>query len=233
MTNESKPIYKCKYCAKAFVKESTLASHLCEQKRRAQQQNETGVQIGYQAYLRFYEITQGSTKHKTYDDFSSSPYYLAFVKFGRHLVSIRAVNTANFTTWLLKTNKKLDHWCKDSLYEEWLRDYIKKEAPQDALERALKEMTEYADNNSSLRNGFTDYFRYGNTNRVCYHISTGRISPWVVFNCASGVEFLDQLTEEQVSLIIPTLDPDYWQKKFKDYPEDTSWVKDILQKAGL
>lgn len=225
--------YKCKYCGKAFVKESTLASHLCEQKRRWQQEKETGVQLGLRAYLRFYEYAQGSAKLKSYADFATSPYYIAFVKFGRYLVDIRAVNPANFIDWLLKNNKKLDYWTKDSFYEEWLREYIKREAVQDALERALKEMTDYAEDNGDLKNGYKDYFRYGNTNRILHHIASGRISPWVVFNCSSGVGFLDGLSEEQVAIVLPYIDPDYWQKKFRDYTSDTEWTKDILEKAGL
>ena len=156
-TSESKTSYKCRYCEKSFARESTLSVHLCEQKRRHQQQNETGVQLGYKAYLRFYELSQGSARYKSYEDFATSPYYSAFTKYGRYLVSIRAVNTASFTDWLLKNNKKLDYWCKDSLYSEWLMDYIRKEAPQDALERALKEMQQYADDHPELQNGFTDY----------------------------------------------------------------------------
>lgn len=232
-TAESKPTYKCRYCNKGFVKESTLAVHLCEQKRRAQQQNETGVQLGYRAYLRFYELSQGSARYKSYEDFAASPYYSAFTKYGRYLVSIRAVNTTGFTDWLLKNNKKLDYWCSDRLYTEWLQEYLKKEAVQDALERALKEMQQYADDHPELRNGFTDYFRYGNANRIIHHISTGRISAWILYNCDSGVEFLDQLSEDQVGLILPYIDPDYWQRRFRDYLADTEWVKDILSKANL
>jgi len=225
--------FKCRYCDKAFAKESTLAVHLCEPKRRWQQEREVGVQLGLKAYLRFYEVTQGSARLKTYEDFVSSPYYNAFVKYGRYCQSIRCVNFTNFLDWLLRNNKKIDHWCKDSMYTEWIHEYLRKEAVQDALERALKEMQTYADDHPELRNGFTDYFKYGNSNRVCYHISTGRISPWIVYNCDSGVEFLDGLTEEQIQIILPWIDPDFWQRKFKDYLADTEWVKDILQKAGL
>jgi hypothetical protein len=232
-TSKLKNSYKCKYCEKSFTKESSLAVHLCEQKRRWQQEKETGVQLGFHSYLRFYEITQGSAKLKTYEDFVASPYYAAFVKYGRYLVAIRAVNTTSFTDWLLKNNKKLDYWCKDSNYEEWLYEYLRREAVQDCLERALTEMQEYADNNTDLKNGFTDYFRYGNPNRILHHISTGRISPWIVYNCQSGIEFLDGLNEEQIKLILDWIDPDFWQRKFKDYMADTEWVKDILQKAGL
>jgi hypothetical protein len=225
--------YTCKYCNKSYVKESTLAAHLCEQRRRHQQQNETGVQLGFRSYLRFYEITQGSAKLKTYDDFVASPYYLAFVKYGRYLVSIRAVNVNSFTDWLLKNNKKLDYWCKDSLYEEWLKEYVRKESVQDALERALKEMQEYADTNKDLNDAFNNYFKYGNANRICHHINGGRLTAWIVYNCDSGVEFLDSLDEGQIKLIMPWIDPDFWQKKFKDYVADTEWVKDVLSRAGL
>jgi hypothetical protein len=233
MTSESSQTYKCKYCNKEFRRESTLAAHLCEPKRRHQQQSETGVQWGYKAYLRFFEFSQGSAKLKTYDDFSSSPYYNAFVKFGRYSVSIRCINFTSFTDWLLKNNKKLDYWCKDSLYDEWLYEYLKKEQPQDALERALKEMQEYADTRPDLKNGYRDYFKYANANRICQHICSGRISPWVIFNSSTGVEFLERLDETQIGIIIKYIDPDFWQKKFIDYVADTEWVKDILQKAGL
>jgi hypothetical protein len=226
MTNVSSPTYKCKYCDKSFRKESTLTVHQCEPKRRWQQEKETGVQLGLRAYLRFYEYSQGSAKLKSYADFVDSPYYNAFVKFGRYCQDIRCINFANFLDWLLKNNKKLDYWTKDSMYSEWLPEHLRREAVQDALERALNEMQNYAD-------GFADYFRYGNSNRICHHIATGRISPWVVYNCATGVEFLESLTEEQIGIILPWIDPDHWQRKFKDYMADTEWVKDVLEKAGL
>jgi hypothetical protein len=224
---------KCRYCDKSFRKESTLAAHLCEPKRRWQQEKEVGVQLGLKAYLRFYEITQGSAKLKSYADFVTSAYYNAFVKWGRHMVGIRGVNPTAFLEWLLKNNKKIDHWLKDEFYSTYLHEYLRREAVQDALERALKEMQNYADEHHELKNGFVDYFRYGNSNRICYHISTGRISPWIVYNCESGIAFLETLNEEQLGMIMPWIDPDYWQRRFRDYVADTEWVKDILVKAML
>ena len=220
----------CKYCEKKFSRLSTLSVHLCENKRRHQQKNERGVQFGLQAYLRFYELTQGSAQFKTYDDFASSPYYGAFVKFGRYCVNVKCVNFLAFTDWLLKNNKKLDHWAKDSLYSEWLQAYVKKEAVQDALERSLLTMQEWADENSSQ---FNHYFLYANANKVCYHISTGRISPWVIYNSATGVEWLERLNEEQIAIVIEWIDPDYWSRKFQDYLADTEWVKTVLGDSKL
>lgn len=223
----------CKYCGKSFKRQSTLFAHVCEPKRRAQQQNEQGVQIGFKAFLRFYETTQGTGRTKTYEDFAASTFYLAFVRFGRYLCDIRAVNPMSFVDWLLKNNRKLDHWCREALYSEWLMGYIRRETVQDALERALKEMQDYAESEPRFENGFSDYFRRGNANRIVHHVVSGRVSPWVIYNCRSGIEFLEAITPEQTAIILPFIDPETWQVKFRDQPEDVEWCKMVLAEAGL
>ena len=234
-SNIAKPVgYTCKYCQRSFSREKTLAAHQCEPKRRWQQEKEVGVQFGLQAYLRFFEMSQGSAKTKSYADFVTSPYYTAFVKFGRYMIDVRAVNPRAFIEYVLKQNKKIDHWTHEVVYSEYLHQYMRKEAVSDALERALTEMQKYVDENTELfPNGFRDYFRMANPNRVCHHIANGRISPWIVFNCDSGIAFLGELGEEQVTQIIKMIDPEYWQRKFKDYLADTEWTKQILKDAGL
>lgn len=230
---KSSPRFKCQFCSRDFAKESSLAAHVCEPKRRHQQRDDPGVQFGFKAYLKFYEMTQGSKKAKTYEDFAASPYYLAFVKFGRYCRDIKCLNFLQFTQWLLTNNKKLDYWCSDKVYTEWVTEYVKKEAVQDALERALTEMQRYADAHPDLKNGFVDYFRYGNPNRIIHHISTSRISPWVVYNCNSGVDFLSKLDEGQLEIVMPYIDPAFWQRKFQEYQEDAAWVKSVLKAANL
>jgi hypothetical protein len=203
--------------------------HLCEAKRRRQEQNERGVQLGLQAYLRFYETTQGSAKLKTFDDFVESPYYRAFVKFGRYCVNIRAINPARFIDWVLKQNKKIDHWCRDSIYTEYLLDYLKVEAVRDALARAIEFSIEWGEQKQSPPH---DCLRYGNSNAMCAAVAAGRISPWVIFNCDSGQKFLSELNSEQVAMIWPYIDADIWQRKFKDYPADQEWAREMLNQAG-
>jgi len=226
---QTKTRYQCRYCEKDFQRESSLAVHVCEPKRRYQEQNEIGVQLGLQAYLRFYEITQGSARLKSFDDFSRSPYYRAFVKFGRYCVNIRAVNTARFIDWLLKQNKKIDHWCRDTVYSEYLVDYLKTEHISDALARAVEQSIIWGEKTG---NPPQDYLRFGNDNAICYDISTGRVSAWCLYNSDSGMEFLARINSEQVAMIWPMIDSDFWSRKFHDYPADAEYVKEILKKAG-
>lgn len=203
--------------------------HVCEPKRRYQEEKEVGVQLGLQAYLRFYELTQGSAKLKTFDDFARSPYYRAFVKFGRYCIDIRAVNPSRFVEWLLKQNKKIDHWCRDSIYTEYLTEYMQIEQATDALARAMEQAIAWSEETG---NPDRDYLRYGNTNVLCYAITTGRVSAWVLYNCDSGIELLSNLNQEQIAMVWPWIDADFWQKKFADYAADTEYVKSLLKKAG-
>ena len=206
-----------------------MAVHLCEAKRRHLERNEIGVQLGLQAYLRFYEITQGSARLKNFDDFARSPYYRAFVKFGRHCVAIRSVNTARFIEWVVRQNKKIDHWCRDSVYTDYLQEHVRSEAATDALARALESALEWAEHTGSSDR---DYLRYGNDNALCYAVLSGRVTAWVLYNCDSGTDFLGRINPEQVAMIWHMIDSDFWQRRFRDYPADTAYLQELLQKAG-
>lgn len=221
--------FVCEFCQKEFQKESSIEVHMCEPKRRRRQRDEPGVRFGMQAYLRFYEVHQGSAKLKTYEDFCDSSYYKAFVKFGNYCVNTHVIAPPRFLDWLLKNNKKIDRWCSDQLYTEYLREHLLIESVQDALERSVQQSIRWEEKTGSPAH---DMLRYGNHNALCYDITAGRISPWVIYNSQSGQKFLSELSAEQVQMIWPYIDSDRWHKKFTDYPADQAWVQDILEKAG-
>jgi hypothetical protein len=202
---------------------------MCEPKRRFQEQNERGVQLGLQAYLKFYEITQGSARLKTFDDFAASPYYRAFVKFGRYCVDTRAINPSRFMEWLLKNNKKIDHWARDTVYTEYLIEYLRVENVNDALARAMEHGIDWAEQSGHPAE---DCLRYGNTNTMVYAVTTGRISPWILYNCESGQKFLGELDATQIAMVWSYIDSEVWMKKFSEYVADQEYVRELLHKAG-
>lgn len=221
--------FKCEFCDKLFSRENSLVVHMCEQKRRRQERHERGVELGLQAYLRFYETTQGSSRLKSWEDFVTSPYYRAFVKFGRYCINIKAINPPRFMDWLLKHNKKIDKWTSDSIYTEYVIDYLASEQASDALERAVKWAEQWSEKNNA---SFRDCLRYGNSNVLCHAVVTGRLSPWVIYNCQSGQDFLDALDPKQIEMIWPYIDSDRWQKIFRDYPADQAFVENVMRQTG-
>ena len=221
--------YACRYCSRSFSRETTLSVHVCEQKKRWQEQSERGVQLGLQGYLKFYEYTQGSAKLKSWDDFVTSPYYRAFVKWGRYCVDVRVIRPERLLEWLLKHNKKIDNWCSDKLYTEYLVTHVQKETVNDALARAIEYGLSWSEKTGSPSH---DCLRYGSVNATCYAVTTGRVSAWVIYNSESGQKFLTELNAEQVAMIWPYIDSDIWQKKFADYPGDQEYAREILTQAG-
>jgi hypothetical protein len=115
------------------------------------------------------------------------------------------------------------------LYTEYLIQHLLVEAVDDALKRAIEHSIKWEE---TTGHPAKDILRYGNANALCYDITAGRISPWVIYNSASGVEFLGNLSTEQVAIVWPYINSDAWHKKFSNYPADQEFVKDILTKAG-
>jgi hypothetical protein len=222
--------YNCVHCGKSFMKEKTLYAHMCENKRRAMQKDEKRVQAGYMAFNKFFKMTQGAKKEKTYDEFCKSPYYNAFVRFGSFVNNVMPIYPERFMDYVIKSGVKLDHWCRDELYETYLFEMIKTEPTESAVQRTLQTMMEWGDVSQAQ---FNHYFNYVNLNRAVHDIRNGKVSPWVILNCRSGKDLLNKLNDDQLDMIAPAFDLPFWLKKFKAVPADVALVKEICSEAGI
>ena len=222
--------YKCDFCGKLFAKEKTLVVHICEQKRRHLSKSEKHVQMGLLTFQRFYELTQKAKQPKTFEEFSTSSFYTAFVKFGSFLVNTAPIYPEMFIDFVIKSGVKLDHWCRDELYEQYIADLIKKEPADGAIQRTIKNMMDWADTNSAQ---WEHYFQYVNLNRATHDIKEGLISPWILLNSKSGKELLKRMNDEQLEIVSPMIDPQFWVRRFKALPADTELVKDVIKEAKI
>jgi hypothetical protein len=222
--------FRCEFCQKTFTKEKTLFVHVCEQKRRHLSKNEKHVQAGLLTYQRFYEITQKSAKQKIFDEFALSPYYTAFVKFGSFIINTAPIYPERFIDYVIRSGVKLDHWCRDSLYEQYIAELIKIEPADGAVQRTIKAMMDWADSNQSQ---WEHYFAFVNLNRATHDIKEGLISPWLVLNTRAGKDMLKRMNDEQLEIVGPIIDPQYWLRRFHTYPADLELVKDIIREAKI
>lgn len=230
MINLEEQPNQCVHCGKKFVLPRTLFSHLCEQKRRALQKDEKRVQAGYMAFNRFFQLTQNAKKPKTYEEFCKTSYYNAFVKFGSFVNNVNPLYPDKFIDYVIKSGVKLDHWCRDELYEKYLYDMLKVEPVEAAVQRTIATMIEWGEGNSAE---YTHYFNYVNLNRAVHDIKNGKISCWVMLNCRSGKEMLSKFSDEQLDMVAPALDMPHWVRRFKDTPADVALVKEICKETGI
>lgn len=229
ITNVEKP-YVCQHCGSAYVKESTLMVHMCEQKRRHLAKSEKHVQLGYQSYVRFFHLSQKVKNQKTYDEFIKSQYYNAFVKFGSFLSNVNPLYLDRYIDYVVTSGVKLDHWCREEMYYTYVDELIKKEPPEVAIERSIKTMIEWAENNNSQWN---HYFKYASLNRAVYDIKDGKISPWIILNSESGRTMLSKFNDEQLNIIFSIMDPEFWSKRFKKHPADLELIKQVVSEGNL
>ena len=222
--------HSCVWCNKSFMQEKTLVAHMCERKRRALQKDEKRVQAGFMAFNRFWQLTQNAKKNKSYNDFADSSYYNAFVKFGSFINNVNPLYPNKFIDFVIKSGVKLDHWCRDELYDEYLFEILKVEPVESAVQRTLQTMMEWGYEHSIE---FTEYFSQVSLNKAVYDILNGKVSSWVILNSALGKDMISKMNDEQLAMISPAFDIKFWLKKFKESPADGLLVNEILKEAGI
>jgi hypothetical protein len=212
------------------MQDKTLVAHMCERKRRALQKDEKRVQAGYMAFNRWWQLAQGAKKLKTYEEFCDTSYYNAFVKFGSFINNVSPLYPEKFIDYVIKSGIKLDHWCRDELYEKYLFEALKTEPVESAVQRTIQTMMEWGDEHNAE---FAHYFHYVSLNKAVHDIRNGHISPWVILNTAPGKFMVQKMSDEQLDMIAPALDVPFWLRKFKDVPADVALVKEICSEVGI
>jgi len=220
---------QCEFCQKNFIRSVTLASHVCEAKRRWQNRSTPLVVLALEAYQRFYRQCQPSQKPKQWEHFAQSSYYAAFVRFAQYMLDVRCVNTGAFMDHVIKNNIKLDQWASDGVYTAFLMRWTRTEDAWDAVRRSIDTATVWAQENHS---NLAHYFLYASDYKIQSDLDRGRISAWFVFCSETGQQWLNNLGPEQTAIIWCWIDPEYWQPNLTQNPVADE-IRHTLKQAGI
>lgn len=220
--------YQCEFCEREFLRESTILKHLCETKRRWSDRDKHANRIGYNSWVQFYNKTSNKKK-KEYMDFAKSAYYTAFVKFGNYCIDAQVLNVSRYVDWLLKNQISIDTWNRDITYTKFIIEHLKTEDPLDAIARSIETTINIAKEDKIQTK---DTLRYGNRNRICFEITKGKISPWMLFHSESGLKFIESLDVTQQKMILEYINPEQWAIKFKKHKNIIPEVKMLLSTGG-
>lgn len=220
----------CKWCNKSFRSERTLSKHMCVKKRRWTDREMSHVRLGFRAFQIFYDLTTNNSAPKTHEQFIQSQYYADFVKFGRACLINQYLDPEGYVNFLVRGAVKLRDWPKDSVYSEFVKQYVRKETGLRALERTVINMAEWG---SEHNTDWQDYFLKATTNRFVYDVRAAKISPWAIYLSNTGQEMLKQLSSEQVNMVEEFIDPKFWMDVFKKNKQEVNQVKSACEEAGL
>lgn len=222
--------YKCSYCDKIYKTEKPFLNHICKQKRRYFEKDTKPARLAFAAYVKFNEVHYRGRTLPTYEKFMQSNLYEAFLRFGKYIVDINALSPSDFIDHMVRSQIPIDNWCRDSEYEKYVGNLAMKESPDRALERTCLLMREWA-----LKEGrdSSDFFRMISPMLATSWIRSGRISPWVLLNCDSGVALIDQLTDEQMMVTASALNIKMWKGKFSRNMEEVLDIRAALKESGM
>jgi len=220
--------FKCDFCDKEFLRETTIAKHMCAPKRRWNDKDLPANRIGFNSWIQFYG-KHSSKKKKDYLEFMKSAYYGAFVRFGNYCSDVQVVNVSRYIDWLLKNQISIDTWNRDTVYTKFLIDHLKTEDPLDAIARSIETCVQLAE---QFKIKTSDVLRYGNVNKICYEITKGKISPWMLYQSQSGLKFMESLDSTQQKMILEYINPEQWAIKFKKHKNVIDEVKQLLSAGG-
>jgi hypothetical protein len=203
--------------------------HVCVQKRRHLQREDKPVVMGFIAFEQFY-VRSMHQKNISFDKFAKSDFYDEFVRFGRYLIDLDAVNKLGFIDFLLRLEIPLHRWTQATLYATYIRELNKSETPIDALERNFLLMQQWA---NATGEPWRDFFRRVETPLATLWISSGRISPWVLCLASSAQQLLARFTPEQVMIVEKAVDAKFWQLKIQHHHQDVEIIRQTLREHGV
>jgi hypothetical protein len=204
---------------------------MCERKRRLiVDQDIKHVKLAFSVFQRFHEINYKGRKPKTFENFAESQLYGDFVRFGRYLLHLNAIDPKAFVDFLIKTEVKINKWDSPSVYETYIRELNKKETATAAIQRNFMLMTQWSNDTGE---NWIDFFRKISPSQATLWIKSGRISPWILFTASSSADLFSRLSDEQLALVQENIDPDFWRVKLQRAKEEVDHIKTILDEAGL
>lgn len=227
MNNE----FTCEFCNKSFIREGSFFAHSCAKKMRwLDKENKNNV-LGFTAYKRFYTLTGFAKKRQLgMKDFIESKYYNDFVSFGRFLNDAMVVAPEAYIDHVIKNSIKLKDWTKPSVYETFLKSLTFKEDPEDAIERSLIWIQDWC-NEKDIQ--ISEFFKTISVNRLVDAMRSGKISPWLMYVCNTGVDVLNNFDSSQVKLLGPLLEQKVWSYKLHKNQKLVKEYKEMLSEIGL
>lgn len=225
--------FSCEYCKKSFKRENSLFSHSCDKKTRWFRKDTVESRLAFQAWNRFHVLATAHKNPEFYTNFRNfidSQYYNAFYKFGKHLAENDIIEPGKFIDYVIKMSLPIDKWTSDAVYDQYILNLIKNETSEFAIERSFKQISKWS---TDTKNIWTEFFRLVNTNQAVLWIKAGRLSPWLLYNAESAVDFFNRCTPEQLTMIKEWAPISIWKVKFDKNKESCEVIRQTLKETGM
>lgn len=221
----------CEFCNQQFARESTLVNHVCEPRRRHLTQTEPHVKRALRAYQIWHNhLHPRQIVPVTYQQFSQSQLYGAFVKIGAWSLEQQVQEFDEWCKWCIQSQTPVDRWCDVLQYQVYLKDLLLNESHLQAIQRSLNSLNTWSEISG---HEWHQFFKLAHVNLIITWIQQGRISAWMLYNAQSAVDFLERCSPEQLNLVTQVAPQNLWKIRFLRMNVESQAVKTSLAEAGI
>ena len=223
--------FKCQYCKKVYVKETTLDKHMCVKKERMKHIKTVRFIYSLKMFNLFMNAqTSMPNKNHTAEDLVNHRYYNDFSKFGEYVAKIRPIYPELFLTFVSSSGATVDKWESKQMYGEYVSYIIYMENPLQAIYRSLTTLTA-----ASERSGvpLIDYVNTVTPIELINLVGNGYISPWFVYLTLYSDDLIRKINDHQCINTARMLDVSFWSEHIQSFPDEQNRAISILDGVGL
>lgn len=222
----------CEFCNKRFIKEVTYNEHSCELKRK---NVTTTTRIGlfafsiWEKYVSLNKIRLPAGVLKL-DVFARPSNFNFFIEFALFLNEQQPLFPDEYAEFVMHKYKNSNQWMLQESITEWIIHKIKLESPADAITRSIEAIHQWS---MLVNSNWVNFFKEVSSDRGVLWISTGKISPWLLYACDTSDEFLSKLSDSEFEYICKFIDPMCWSVLKFNHKDEFEKMRKILKEYGL
>lgn len=220
--------WTCYHCKKVFVLEKAFMSHMCKEKRRAEEIKTIVGQVAYSYYVDWMKAKK--FKAPPIDTFITSRYYLSFMKFAAMAANVNIDKPQLYINLMVRRDLSPTMWCNNQCYSIYLQHCDNDADPLELVASSLDRLEKLAIiENVKLSNIFTKL----GFKKILEQIRLRTISPWLLLHSQKFKEFLGDLDESDLKLMMGVVNINFWVENFEKKPELREFIIPIVKDFGL
>lgn len=221
---------KCEFCEKRIPSEE-FENHLCPKMKRLKDKNKKEFITGFFAYKVFkkFNSVRKLKAEPTIEDFVKFRNYNSFLKFGKRYSFLGVKEVEQFMLWICKNQIHTKVWLEVKTYDNWLIKKSINEDPIDASESAIQLMLLWE---NTTGNNWFDFFREVNTEIALEFVSSGKLSPWLLFSGIAN-SLLERMSDSQLDRLTSKLNIDVWTQQITDHYDELNHIKEVYKEYGI
>lgn len=162
--------------------------------------------------------------------FIKSCVYDFFMEISDFILKNKVVNGYFFIRYILSMNTSFKEWNTQAFYMKYLEDLIVIEPPEEAFYRSLIFLEKWAENNNVE---ISKFFKINNENYILFTIENRMLSPWLLYSCKEGRDFLSNTNLDKFPRLKKDLNKARWDLKLELYNNRVEIFENILKEKGL